>query len=376
MDRRAELTAEYAALLRGFLEAAPESAACRAGEEILQSAYDLARRAMDQGLGVVDLATMHHQALEGALAGRSPAQIAATVRAAAILFIESLSPFEMTHRAFSESNAALRSMNERLEQEAGRIAHALHAEAGQLIAYGQIAINRLEADMGPEGRARTAEIRGAFDRIHDQLRQISHELRPTILDELGLLPALRFLAEGTSERSGIEVAVKGTLPARLDAPVETAIYRVAQEGLNNYCEARCGAAGYDCGLPTTAQPRMSHHGRREGVRAGTHCRRRQDRTRVARNPRAARCRRGNAQDRDRTRAGDDTRNHRCIGGMNHETDDSARGRSQHRAPGNSGHPREGEPGGGRGSDRRTGRGGAGRERKSPTWPSSTSRCRC
>ena len=106
--------------------------------------------------------------------------------------------------------------------------------------------------MGPEGRARTAEIRGAFDRIHDQLRQISHELRPTILDELGLLPALRFLAEGTSERSGIEVAVKGTLPARLDAPVETAIYRVAQEGLNNIVKH---AAARRATIVVSRQPR-------------------------------------------------------------------------------------------------------------------------
>ena len=233
MERCAEIIAEYQSLLRGFLKAAPESTAGRAGEEILQGAYDLARRAMDQGLGVVDLAAVHHRALEAALADKGDGDGAAAIRSAATLFIESLSPYEMTHRAFSESNAALRSMNDRLEQEAKRIAHALHAEAGQLIAYGQIAINRLAADLPQEERARLAELRDALDRVHDQLRQISHELRPTILDELGLLPALRFLAEGTSERSGIGVTVKGAFPTRLQPQVETALYRVAQEGLNN-----------------------------------------------------------------------------------------------------------------------------------------------
>lgn len=233
MGRSAGIAAEYMALLRGFLAAAPGSAACRAGEEILQSAYGLARRAMDEGLGVVDLAAIHHRALEEAIAAANHADGPGTIRAAGTLFIESLSPFEMTHRAFGESNAALRSMNDRLEEEAKRIAHALHAEAGQLIACGHIAINRLEAGLPPEDRARLAEVRGALDRIHDQLRQISHELRPTILDQLGLLPALRFLAEGTTERSGIDVVVHGTLPDRLKPPVETAIYRVAQEALSN-----------------------------------------------------------------------------------------------------------------------------------------------
>ena len=54
-----------------------------------------------------------------------------------------------------------------------------------------------------------------------------------LLDQLGLLPALRFLAEGVSERSGIVVRVHGELESRPPAPVENAVYRVVQEALTN-----------------------------------------------------------------------------------------------------------------------------------------------
>ncbi len=72
-----------------------------------------------------------------------------------------------------------------------------------------------------------------LDQISEQIRRLSHELKPTILDDLGLLPALMFLAEGVSSRSKIPVTVKGKLEARLAPAVETAIYRAVQEALNN-----------------------------------------------------------------------------------------------------------------------------------------------
>ena len=66
-----------------------------------------------------------------------------------------------------------------------------------------------------------------------QLRRVAHELRPRILDDLGLIPALEFLAGGPSVRRGITVdfafSVKGAIPA----PVETAVYRLVQESITN-----------------------------------------------------------------------------------------------------------------------------------------------
>jgi signal transduction histidine kinase len=72
-----------------------------------------------------------------------------------------------------------------------------------------------------------------LDQIEGQLRRLSHELRPTILDDLGLLPALRFLAQGVSTRAGIPIKVESSMEDRLPSHIETALYRTVQEALNN-----------------------------------------------------------------------------------------------------------------------------------------------
>jgi signal transduction histidine kinase len=58
-------------------------------------------------------------------------------------------------------------------------------------------------------------------------------LRPLILDQLGLVPALHFLADGVKKRSGLEVAIAGETGGRLPQAVETVLYRTVQEALNN-----------------------------------------------------------------------------------------------------------------------------------------------
>src|SRR5207245_6605918 len=54
-----------------------------------------------------------------------------------------------------------------------------------------------------------------------------------ILDDLGLGPALEFLAEGVSKRTGLSITVEGSPGKRLSAPTETALYRIVQEALTN-----------------------------------------------------------------------------------------------------------------------------------------------
>jgi signal transduction histidine kinase len=72
-----------------------------------------------------------------------------------------------------------------------------------------------------------------LDDVYQQLRHLSHELRPTILDDLGLVPALEFLSEGVARRTGLRVAVQSSPRVRLAPPLETALYRVVQEALTN-----------------------------------------------------------------------------------------------------------------------------------------------
>lgn len=128
---------------------------------------------------------------------------------------------------------ALRHLNETLEQESRRIAHALHDEAGQLLAAVDIALDEFAHEVPPTAQPHLQEVKGLLDQIEAQLRHLSHELRPTILDDLGLVPALEFLAEGVSARTGLSVTVDGPTTGRLPLAIETALYRTVQEALTN-----------------------------------------------------------------------------------------------------------------------------------------------
>jgi signal transduction histidine kinase len=65
------------------------------------------------------------------------------------------------------------------------------------------------------------------------VRRLSLDLRPSMLDDLGLVPALRWLAERSSRDTGIETRVAVEREERYSAPIETVCFRVAQEALTN-----------------------------------------------------------------------------------------------------------------------------------------------
>ena len=138
---------------------------------------------------------------------------------------------DMTDRR--NAATALRHLNGHLEDKAKRIAHALHDEAGQLLATVYLRVAEISGELPALGRRRMEELRTLLDQVDDQLRRLAYELRPTILDDLGLVPACQFLAEGVSRRSRVRVVVKGTTGGRVAPDVETALYRIAQEALGN-----------------------------------------------------------------------------------------------------------------------------------------------
>jgi signal transduction histidine kinase len=117
------------------------------------------------------------------------------------------------------------------EQEARRIAHELHDEAGQLLATLHITLDGLAVEASPHD-TRFAKLRAVLDRVEAQLRRLARELRPTILDDLGLGPALEWLAQGLADRSNVTIAIAAP-EGRLAPEIETAIYRIVQEALTN-----------------------------------------------------------------------------------------------------------------------------------------------
>ena len=225
-DRSPSLLRAYQAAMYEYMKKPREAS--------LELAYKLGRRALDEGAAMVDVAGIHHQALTEVLrCTKAPFECVRKVGVAGNFFVESLSPFEMTYRGHHEAQAAMRQLNEGMEAEAKRIAHSLHDEAGQLLTSVHFALERLSEVLPPSSQPLIEDVRHRLAEVEGQLRRLSHELRPPMLDLLGLVPALQFLAQGVTKRSGIDVVVQGSTPGRLSPLVEITLYRCVQEALTN-----------------------------------------------------------------------------------------------------------------------------------------------
>lgn len=217
---------EYAAVLQ-------EHVAGRS-EATLRHAYELGRRALSEQKSLVELALCHHLALQKCCDGESDVERRQEMlRASAGFFGECLSSYEMAHRGFQDAVKALRQLNETLEEEIKRIAYAVHDEAGQVLVAVHLALADLARDLDKSHQEKITRIEELLGEVESQLRRYSHELRPTILDDLGWIPAIRFLAEGASKRASLPIHVETTVTTRLPSPMETALYRVVQEALKN-----------------------------------------------------------------------------------------------------------------------------------------------
>ena len=120
-------------------------------------------------------------------------------------------------------------------QEAERIgiARDLHDEVGQLLTGVLLQLNSI-AERAPTHRAEIGEAREAVRHALDEVRRISSELRPEMLEHLGLVSALTELSTTFARVSGVQVErrFERSLPP-LPADVELAVYRIAQESLTN-----------------------------------------------------------------------------------------------------------------------------------------------
>lgn len=205
-----------------------------ADEATRHAAYELGRRALAQGVGLMEWIECVYGAVVRALAtAKSRTERERAVRATEGFLLECLSAYEMAFRGAREANDALRRQNELLEGEARRIAHEIHDSAGQVLVPVHMELQRLAKSTPAEAATIVSRASALLDEAHAHLRRFAHELRPTILDDLGLIPALRALGDGVAARAGIAVRVEGSTEGRLPAPVEVALYRTVQEALTN-----------------------------------------------------------------------------------------------------------------------------------------------
>ncbi|KAF0174484.1 MAG: sensory box sensor histidine kinase [Limisphaerales bacterium] len=137
-------------------------------------------------------------------------------------------------RDITERQALARKVVEAQEAERRFIARELHDEIGQHLTGLKLSVElagQLPADALP---ARLAETRARVDELLAKVRGLSLDLRPQMLDELGLLPALELLFDRFTAQTRVRVDFKQVgLSERLAPEIETAAYRVVQEALIN-----------------------------------------------------------------------------------------------------------------------------------------------
>jgi PAS domain S-box-containing protein len=136
--------------------------------------------------------------------------------------------------------AELRRLSTRLmtmqDEERRRIAREIHDGLGQELAAAKMILDGiLSKHSSPSMRQASNDASQLVDRAIQQVRTISHLLHPPLLDEVGLVSALRWYLEGLSERSGIDIRLIVDPPdlSRLRPELETAIFRIIQEALTN-----------------------------------------------------------------------------------------------------------------------------------------------
>jgi len=174
---------------------------------------------------------MLHAALENDEAGRPVRMVGSQIDITAL---------KRQQAELSGASARLQQLSRRLlevqETERRHLARELHDEIGQVLSLAKIQLQ--SAALAPEGAAVAAQIAepvALLDRLLAQVRSLSLDLRPPLLDDLGLVPALHWLlqqppADDTTPRVNLFAA--STL-GRFDPTLETACFRIAQEALTN-----------------------------------------------------------------------------------------------------------------------------------------------
>jgi signal transduction histidine kinase len=291
MNRKlAALSRTYQAALRKHLKHGPQAT--------LQPARGLGRRAMTIGLETLDLARIHEQALITlVLPSYSAGTRDAMVRRAGTFFAEAITPIEQTHRTALEANARLSQMNHSLrqrtvalaasnrqlkqeivrrtsteeslrrseqrsdqlleqsrqmqeqlrllsrqllsaqEEERKKISRELHDVIAQTLTTINVRLANLkkEATSSTKGLDRNiARAQRLVEQSVDIVHRFARELRPTVLDDLGLIPALHTFLKSFMEETGIRVSLSAFAAVeQVNGDKRTVLYRVAQEALTN-----------------------------------------------------------------------------------------------------------------------------------------------
>lgn len=135
----------------------------------------------------------------------------------------------------------LRALSERVidaqEEERVRIARSLHDDTAQSVSMLSIHLERLRTIIptdATEAARYISDAQNVATKLLENLRKIIWDLRPSILDDLGLLSAIRWFARSNLEKAGVRVDFSATSDiTRLPSHLETMLFRIAQEAISN-----------------------------------------------------------------------------------------------------------------------------------------------
>jgi signal transduction histidine kinase len=269
-----ELGRPYLAALQAYLANQDETA--------LQGAYELGRQALRDGFGLMALANAHQQALLSILADApAPPPMERLCRLAGDFYAECLGSFEMVQRGFHDAHRMLRELNAMLEgrarqlsaaneelkreicgrkqvekalrqseenlqalsrkiliaqeEERKRISRELHDEVGQALTAISVSLTMLKkAAAQPLVEDQVNDLQLLLQQTMETIHSFTRELRPAMLDHLGLIPALRAYVRNFGKRTGLRIRFSAVPEVeQLGIEEKTVLYRVIQEGLTN-----------------------------------------------------------------------------------------------------------------------------------------------
>jgi signal transduction histidine kinase len=284
------LSQRYVAALRKHLKQGPRAS--------LQPAQGLGRRAMAFGLETLDVARFHEQALITlVLPGFSPVIRERMIRRAGTFFAEVITPIEKTHRAALEANGQLVQLNQSLhqrsvdlvasnrelqqeilqrksveeslrksehhyselleqsqlmqeqlrllsrqllsaqEEERKMISRELHDQIAQTLTGINVRLASLKTEAALNNKGLEKKISSTqklVEKSVDIVHRFARELRPTVLDDLGLIPALHSFLKSFTKRTGVRASLTAFAAVeKMETAQKTVFFRVAQEALTN-----------------------------------------------------------------------------------------------------------------------------------------------
>jgi signal transduction histidine kinase len=199
---------------------------------ILATSFETMRKRLQASLAEIERG---RQELEQRVAERT-AQVAEQHQRLAALHAEATRLNAALAQQTTERAVLLNRVLSAQEGERERVARDLHDSTGQSLAAVLLSLELLDEQLPIGSSAARQSLRRSRDLATSaltELRALIADLRPALLDDLGLVPALRAFANQRLEEQGVDVSFAVTLPQRLPPEVEIALFRIVQEALTN-----------------------------------------------------------------------------------------------------------------------------------------------